>query len=343
MKNLEATAIQLKDGRLQILDQRYLPQRSDWIVIQSIDDMVSAIQHLKVRGAPLIGVAASLSLALYCERTADMKRIQQAKQTLQNARPTAVNLQNCLDKLMQQVEQHGPNSALPFAVALFEEDQLMCQQLGAHGASLVAIGDGCLTCCNTGGLATAGYGTALSVLKSAHDVEKDIHVYAVETRPLLQGARLTTWECEQYQIPHTLICDNMAASLMAKGRIQKVFVGADRIAQNGDFANKIGTYSLAVLAKFHNIPFYCVAPSTTVDSDCPNGEAIPIEQRAADEVKGAFGGFGQAMWAPSNTKVYNPSFDVTPNHLVSGIILEDGVYSISEFQEQYMEKQVCGQ
>ena len=205
---------------------------------------------------------------------------------------------------------------------IFEEDQQLCKKMGENGAKFIEDGNSILTHCNTGGLATAGIGTALGVIRTASEQGKKIHVYVDETRPLLQGARLTTWELEKLNIPYTLICDNMAAQLMAKKKIQKIFVGADRIAANGDFANKIGTYSLAVLAKFHQIPFFTVAPYSTIDLHCPNGSEIPIEERKSGEVLGYL---DEVQWAPKRAFVHNPAFDVTPVHLVTAIITDEGI------------------
>ncbi|NVJ48986.1 MAG: S-methyl-5-thioribose-1-phosphate isomerase, partial [Gammaproteobacteria bacterium] len=199
-------------------------------------------------------------------------------------------------------------------------------------AQLCQPGDRLLTHCNTGSLATAGVGTALGVISAAHQRYSDIFVWVDETRPLLQGGRLTAWECGNRNIPHKIICDNMAAMLMAQGQVDRIFVGSDRIAANGDFANKIGTYSLAVLAHYHRVPFYVVAPQTTVDPNCADGQAIPIEQRSAAEVKGVSGAFGNCTWAPQDSAVFNPAFDVTPAELVSGWVLDTGVFSATDLQ-----------
>jgi len=204
-----------------------------------------------------------------------------------------------------------------------DEEIVMCDRMAKHGASLVKDGDNILTHCNTGSLATIGVGTALGVIREAHRQGKKIHVYVDETRPLLQGGRLTTYELQKEGIPHTLICDNMAGVLMSQGKIQRVLVGADRIALNGDFANKIGTYSVAVLAKYHNVPFHPVAPMSTIDFACTSGKDIPIEQRKKTEVLGAFG----VTWAPDQTEVYNPAFDVTPVELIESLILDSGIHT----------------
>jgi len=216
------------------------------------------------------------------------------------------------------------------ALRLIDEDKRLCDAIARAGSALVKPGSRLLTHCNTGGLATAGVGTALGVIARAHQEGKVSNVWVDETRPLLQGGRLTAWELGELGVPYQLITDSMAASLMAKGLVDAVWVGADRIAANGDVANKIGTYSLAVLAKFHGIPFYVAAPQTTLDPDCPNGDAIPIEQRAASEVTGVAGSFGAVQWAPEDAQVYNPAFDVTPASLISGWVLDTGVVTPQE-------------
>jgi methylthioribose-1-phosphate isomerase len=218
------------------------------------------------------------------------------------------------------------------AVKIFDEDVQMCTQMGEHGARLIHDGQSILTICNTGGLATVGSGTAFAALKAAHDQGKNIHVFACETRPLLQGGRLTTWELDKCGIPHTLITDSMAATLMQQGRVDSIFTGADRISTRGDFANKIGTYSLAVLAHFHHLPFYPVAPTSTVDLNCLSGSNIEVEQRAAEEVRGFVRPGGGVRWAPKDVSAFNPAFDITPVELVTKIVLNTGAYTALEFQ-----------
>jgi methylthioribose-1-phosphate isomerase len=218
------------------------------------------------------------------------------------------------------------------AVAIFNEDVEMCERMGDNGAPLIKDGDGVLTICNTGGLATVGIGTAFAVMRKAHERGVKFHVFACETRPLLQGGRLTTWELAKCGIPHTLITDGMAATLMHQGKIQSVFTGADRVSAKGDYANKIGTYSLAVLAKHHEIPFYPVAPASTVDATCVDGASIEIEQRSAAEVRGFVSPAMEVRWAPRDVQVYNPSFDVTPVELVSKFVLDRGVMTPDEYR-----------
>jgi methylthioribose-1-phosphate isomerase len=306
-----------ENGRLLALDQRRLPGEERWVECHAPDEMVELIKTLAVRGAPLIGVAAALALAKYAETGADVDAILAAARRLRAARPTAVNLMAAMDRAVfsRSPEKLTRDALVSEAEAIFEEDRALCEAMSERAAALIGDGDGILTHCNTGGLVTTGIGTALGAIRKAHEQGKRVHVYVDETRPLLQGARLTTWELGKLGIPHTLICDNMAAFLMARGKVQKVFVGADRIAKNGDFANKIGTYGVAVVARHHGVPFYVVAPKTTLDESCPTGAEIPIEERASEEVRGGF--------SPADCAVWNPAFDVTPRPLISGIVLDD--------------------
>ncbi|HEX2875408.1 MAG TPA: S-methyl-5-thioribose-1-phosphate isomerase [Polyangiaceae bacterium] len=316
MKSLTSLALTSDPSGLRVLDQRLLPHEEHWVTCRDPEHMVELIQGLAVRGAPLIGVAAALALAHYAEGGASAEALERASTRLRGARPTAVNLMAAVDRLLALPELTR-DSVVREAEAIFEADVASCEAQAELGAALISDGDSILTHCNAGGLVAAGIGTALGVLRRAHEQGKRIHVYVDETRPLLQGARITAWELGKLGIDHTLICDNMAASLMAQRKIQKVFVGADRIAKNGDVANKIGTYGVAVLAHHHQIPFYVVAPRTTFDASCASGRDIPIEQRAADEVR--------AGKAPGTSRVYNPAFDVTPRELITGIVLDDGI------------------
>lgn len=334
---------------IEILDQRKLPDEEIWVAADTLDDMIQLIQQLAVRGAPLIGVAAAVASAQEAfrrlregqgSRRFDQSSFQVRLQELRAARPTAVNLMWAVDRLDRIVKASSgedsmivANKLLDEAVAIFDEDVEMCRQMGEHGARLIQEGEAVLTVCNTGGLATVGIGTAFAALKTAHDQGKKIHVFACETRPLLQGGRLTTWELAKCGIPHTLITDSMAATLMQQGKVHSVFTGADRVSRRGDFANKIGTYSLAVLAHYHRLPFYPVAPLSTVDFSCPSGGEIEVEQRGADEVRGFVRPGGGVRWAPQNVKTFNPAFDVTPVELVTKIVLNTGSYTASEFQK----------
>ena len=344
MKNLISLGLKHETNRLFILDQTQLPHEECWIECKTPQQMIELIQRLAVRGAPLIGVAAALSLARFLEDSAPTPELYKKwAAKLRDARPTAVNLMAAVDRMTKSIhaaektEGHMTASGYPVRISeeikgrmtlssdpvriaeeIFEEDVALCEAMAKHGAELISDGDSILTHCNTGGLATAGIGTALGVIRRAHESGKRIHVYVDETRPLFQGARLTTWELNKLGIPFTLIADNMAASLMARGKIQKVFVGSDRIARNGDAANKIGTYSVAVLAHHHRVPFYVVAPSTTVDLSCPDGAHIPIEERNPTEVRMTFG--------LRDCPVFNPAFDVTPRALIRAIVTDKGVH-----------------
>lgn len=323
------------DGFVRLIDQTLLPARLEYRDCRTVEEIWEAIRSLRVRGAPAIGIAAAMGLVLGMQRFQDLSRgaywnhLKKNSAYLRTSRPTAVNLFWALDRMERRVqgftEQHAPQqltrSLLEEAEAIAEEDRQMCRAIGLAGAHLVQEGQGVLTHCNAGGLATADYGTALAVMFAAAEQGRRFQVYADETRPLLQGARLTAWELQQRGIDVTLICDNMAAQVMKEGRVQVVVVGADRIAANGDTANKIGTYGVALLAQAHDIPFYVAAPSSTFDLSLSTGAAIPIEQRDPHEVTHGFG----RQTAPDGIKVYNPAFDVTPAHLITGIITEKGL------------------
>jgi len=263
--------------------------------------------------------------------------VVKAADYLKSSRPTAVNLMYCCDKIAQvgiSNPDYSPESICKIALELIEEDKQLCEAMSNHGAALIQEGENVLHHCNTGALATMGPGTALGVIKTAHKQGKKIHVYVDETRPLLQGGRLTTYELEKEGVPYTLICDNMAAQLMKEGKINRVFVGADRVAMNGDFANKIGTYNVAIIAKYHNVPFHPVAPFSTLDFECESGDQIPIEQRSSDEVRGAFGTF----WAPKSSNTYNPAFDVTPGELITSLVLDQGIFTRDQIREGALRK-----
>ena len=285
---------------------------------------ITYIKRLSVRGAPMIGIAAGMSLVKFWESGASREAVLATAERLRASRPTAVNLMVCLDRLIRHETAEAMSKEMEL---LQDEDESMCLAMARNGAALVQEGEHILTHCNTGSLATVGVGTALGVIRVAHEQGKGIHVYVDETRPLLQGGRLTTYELTKEAIPFTLITDSMAGSLLRDGKVQRVFVGADRIALNGDFANKIGTYSLAALCHLHNVPFYCVAPSTTIDKDLADGSTIPIEQRNGDEVRGVVFPNKTVSWAPDGCHVYNPAFDVTPAKFVTAWVLEDCVHS----------------
>jgi methylthioribose-1-phosphate isomerase len=315
---------------IRLLDQTKLPHTEKWLVVEDLPQMIEAIKALRVRGAPLIGVAAGLMLGKLAFEKTEKENLLKMAQELYEARPTAVNLMICIDRITKLLKNNGTNEdVVKLAIEMFNEDVNLCEKMATNGADLISDGDQILTHCNTGGLATAGIGTALGVIRKAHEQGKKIHVYIDETRPLLQGGRLTAWELQKLNIPCTLITDNMAAHLMSLKKITKAIVGSDRIAVNGDFANKIGTYSVAVNCHYHGVPFYVAAPYTTVDPKCENGTKIPIEQRDPKEVMG----YGELQWAPANVTVYNPSFDVTPAKLVSAWILDKAVYKKDDVEK----------
>jgi methylthioribose-1-phosphate isomerase len=334
---IDGFAIRYDQGSLSVLDQQKLPLEKEWIEVNSAEQMAEIIKSLKVRGAPMIGIAAVLSLSQLAERGASQDELEKAAFLLKKSRPTAVNLSCYIEQILAALNGSSDyrTALLESAYRIYREDTALCQSMGEAGAALIQEGENILTVCNTGSLATAGIGTALGVIRTAHAQGKKIHVYACETRPLLQGGRLTAWELQESGIPYTLICDNMAATLMQQGKIDRVLVGADRIAANGDFANKIGTYSAAVLAYHHKIPFHVVAPYTTIDRKCLAGNAIQIEERSPDEVRGAAGSFGKVCWSPSSAPVYNPAFDVTPASLVTSYILDTGSLTLDEFLKQW--------
>jgi methylthioribose-1-phosphate isomerase len=285
-----------------------LPDQMHYIACRSAAQVADAIRDMVVRGAPAIGCAAAFGFVLGKGTTESIK-------VLSESRPTAVNLFWALERMKKARDPEAE------AIAILEEDLAANHAMGKHGAALFAHGARIMTYCNTGALATSGHGTALGVIRSAFEAKKDISVIACETRPYLQGARLTAWECVQEGIPCTLVTDNMAGYLMAKGEVDAVIVGADRIAANGDTANKIGTYMVAVLAQRHKLPFYVAAPRSTFDPKIPDGSAIVIEERPAQEVTGYRG----VRWAPEGVMVRNPAFDVTPAELITGIVCEKGV------------------
>lgn len=328
MRDLDSLGIRFKDGELYILDQQLLPHNEDLILVKDVDHMVEIIQMLKVRGAPAIGISAGLALAKFSKDIDERDKVRDMALKLRASRPTAVNLMVVIDRMLVHLDKENFHQLFEEeAVKAFEEDVELCDKMAEYGAELIQDGDGILTHCNTGRLVTAGIGTALGVIFKAHEQGKKIHVYVDETRPLLQGARLTAWELEQAGIPYSIITDNMAAHMMKTGKIQKIFIGCDRVALNGDFANKIGTYSLSVLAKYHNIPFYPVAPYTTIDFECESGDGIPIEEREAYEVRGVRGSFGDVCWAPVNAPVRNPAFDVSPVDNVTAFICDKGIFT----------------
>ncbi len=311
-------AFSWEDGRLRLLDQRALPHRELWLDIRSYEQAAEAIRDMAVRGAPAIGIVAAYGLALAARQGVPREA---ASEALAAARPTAVNLFWAIERI-GRLEEWTFERVLAEAQAIEEEDLQMNLRLAEHGAALVPQDARILTICNTGSLATSGHGTALGIIRTAHSQGKVRHVYSCETRPRQQGLRLTAWELLQDGIPFSSIADGAAAWLMARGGVDLVVVGADRIAANGDTANKIGTYALAVASQHHGIPFVVAAPSSTIDPATPSGAAIPIEERSAEELTEVDG----IRVAPVGCPVWNPAFDVTPGPLVSAIVTEQGVF-----------------
>jgi len=337
--------VEWKDGTVRMLDQAQLPENVVFLDCRDYRMVAQAIRELRVRGAPAIGVTAAMGVALGAKAIQSdkfdefSKSVHEICDELASTRPTAVNLFWAIERMKQTLAacrgipvEEGKRRLVEESQRILDEDIAMNRAMGRHGAALVNDGQTILTHCNAGALATAGYGTALGVVRAAWEQGKKIRVIADETRPVLQGARLTAWELMQDGIPVTLITDNMAGALMRQGAVHLCIVGADRIAANGDVANKIGTYSVAVLAKAHGIPFYVAAPSSTIDLSTPSGDQIPIEQRQAGEVTSMC---GKATVAPAGVSVLNPAFDVTPAAYVTAIITERGVFKPGELAERF--------
>lgn len=331
---MPVATIEWKNGKVRMIDQTRLPLETVYLECADAGEVWHAIKRLSVRGAPALGVAGGYGVCVGVQHSraknyAEFKKeVDHVADYLAAARPTAVNLSWATQRMKRVVAENAGLSVagikkklLEEAHAIFEEDRKMCRQIGEHMLPLLKDGATVLTHCNAGGLATSDYGTALSGIFKASEKGMNIHVYADETRPLLQGARLTTWELMQAGIDVTLICDNMAAHVMKEKKIDCVIVGADRIAANGDTANKIGTYYLALAARVHRIPFYIAAPSSTLDLSIATGKEIPIEERAEEEITEGFG----RRTAPKGVKVYNPAFDVTPHELITAIVTEKGI------------------
>jgi methylthioribose-1-phosphate isomerase len=323
-----------RGGAACLLDQRLLPAQEVIVRCRTVDQVVRAIQTMQVRGAPAIGCTAAYGMVLAAQHSAAtapqeiLRDLEVAKAQLDAARPTAVNLAWATSRMLHAAERKPREDVDTFHEALLQEahairaeDLAMCHAMGRHGVALIPPRGHVLTHCNAGGLATAGYGTALAPIRTAHEQGRPIHVFVDETRPFLQGARLTAWELQHVGVPLTLITDNMAGYFMRRGEVDCVIVGADRVVANGDIANKIGTYSLAVLARAHSIPFYVAAPSSTVDFSLPNGDAIPIEQRDPSEVTT----LGGQPIAPAGVAAAHPAFDITPHELITAIVTERGI------------------
>jgi len=326
--------VEWKNGVVRMIDQRELPRRLVVAEFSDYREVAKAIREMVVRGAPAIGAAAAFGLALAARKSPARTReelladLEEAAEVLRATRPTAVNLSWAIERMLARARSLERGDVEEMARALEREAQAIADEdvetnrrMGAYGAELIEDGDNILTHCNTGALATVDYGTALGVIRTAHEQGKRIHVWVDETRPRLQGARLTAWELMELGIPMTLIADNAAGHLMRTGKVDIVLVGADRIARNGDVANKIGTYKLAVLARENGIPFYSVAPTSTIDLSIASGEEIPIEERDAQEVTH----IGGVPIAPEGVRAYNPAFDVTPHRYITGIVTEKGI------------------
>ena len=331
---MAVNTIQWVNGKIRIIDQTLLPTKLVYLDIDDVETLAEAIKSLKIRGAPAIGIAGAMGAALaaqICEKRDGkslVKEVEKSISLLAETRPTAVNLFWALER-MRKLLISLRNEPVPVikdhllseALAVLDEDMKVCRQIGQNGASILPEEATVLTHCNAGGLATSGYGTALGVVYAAKEMGKKIKVYSDETRPLLQGSRLTAWELKESGIDVTVICDSVSGTLMKNKKIDCVLVGADRIAANGDTANKIGTYTLAVLAKEHRIPLYVVAPVSTFDFSISSGEEIPIEERSPDEVINGFG----VRTGPKGVSVYNPAFDVTPHDFITAFVTEKKV------------------
>ena len=335
LKDLITVCADFEDHALVILDQTQLPGKEEYLRLYTPEEIWEAICHLKVRGAPAIGIAAAYGIAVCCSQLTDTdfsafyQHFQQLKTYLASSRPTAVNLFMALDRMEKCVLSLAHQSVDVIKIKLQQEaeairteDAAACRSIGEWGLSVLQPGMGLLTHCNAGHLAVSAYGTALAPVYLGQEHGYHFKVYADETRPLLQGARLTAFELQKAGVDVTLICDNMASSVMGQGKVQAVLVGCDRIAANGDVANKIGTSGVAILAKYYGIPFYVLGPTSTIDLKCPDGAHIPIEERQAGEITEKW--YAQRM-APPEIKVYNPAFDVTCHELITAIITEKGI------------------
>ena len=321
------------EKKVRLIEQTKLPQKVEYITTDDYHVICDAIKRLAVRGAPAIGVAGAYGVAIGAlsldgvDYGAFLRDLREIMDELRATRPTAVNLFWAVERMEKVLNGHqdvgtAQQALIDEAVRIHDEDRMMCRRIGEHGAELLTDGMTVLTHCNAGSLATGGMGTALAPIYVAHEKGKRIKVFADETRPLLQGARLTSWELQENGLDVTLICDNTAAVVMRKGWVDAVIVGSDRIACNGDVANKIGTYTVALLAKHHGVPFYVAAPTSTVDPSVASGDLIPIEERGGEEVAG----FNGQRTAPEGVKTYNPAFDVSPHEMVTAIITEQGIH-----------------
>jgi len=346
---MKINTIEWKNNKIRLIDQTKLPHKLVYMNIDKLEDLWWAIKLLKVRGAPALGAAAALGVYLGIkdlkskERAVFAKELAKVSHYLASSRPTARNLFWGIEKICRVAAKNKSKDLVTLkklllkeACKIMENDRISCRKIGEYGSQLIKDNDTVLTICNAGILATIDYGTALGVLYRAKEKGKKIKVFSCETRPLLQGARLTAWELKNKGIDVTVICDNMAAALMQQGKIDQVIAGADRIAANGDTANKIGTYNLAVLSKYHHIPFYIAAPASTFDLQAQSGADIPIEERSADEVSQLL--FKRVV-APAGVKIFNPAFDVTPHNLISAIVSDKGI--IRKPYKSNIRKYIC--
>jgi methylthioribose-1-phosphate isomerase len=327
MQTVDHVRLSADENDLVILDQTQLPNRQVYLTLRSREELFKAIKELQIRGAPAIGIFAGFAmyvLARQYPREGFLERFREDAAYLNSSRPTAVNLSWALKRMTAAAERSGGDLAVlrRECQAILEEDIAMCTAISEHGLSLLREGDGVLTHCNAGPIATSKDGTAIGPILLAAERGIRLRAFCDETRPLLQGARLTSWELSRAGVDTTLICDNMAATVMSQGKVQFCFVGCDRVAMNGDAANKIGTYGVAILAKHFGIPFYVLGPTSTIDRHCPTGKDIPVELRAEEEIRSRW--YAEPM-APAEVKCYNPSFDVTDHSLISGIITEKGI------------------
>jgi len=314
-------SVEWRRGKVRLIDQRALPARLTFVECSTAAEVARAVRDMVVRGAPALGAAGAFAVALAARRASSSRAVERAAEQVRSSRPTAVNLAWGVDRALAAFREGGADAALGEAERLADADVATNRALGAHGAALVPERGRVLTHCNTGALACVGYGTALGIVRAAAEAGKAPTVWVDETRPVLQGARLTAWELDRLGIEHTLVVDAMAGSLMAAGEVDVVIVGADRVAANGDVANKVGTYPLAVLARHHDVPFVVAAPTATIDLTTPSGDAIPVEERDPAEVTT----IGGTRIAPRGTAVLNRAFDVTPAALVSAIVTEHGI------------------
>ncbi len=327
MQTVDHVRLSADENDLVILDQTQLPNRQVYLTLRSREELFKAIKELQIRGAPAIGIFAGFAmyvLARQYPREGFLERFREDAAYLNSSRPTAVNLSWALKRMTAAAERSGGDLAVlrRECQAILEEDIAMCTAISEHGLSLLREGDGVLTHCNAGPIATSKYGTAIGPILLAAERGIRLRAFCDETRPLLQGARLTSWELSRAGVDTTLICDNMAATVMSQGKVQFCFVGCDRVAMNGDAANKIGTYGVAILAKHFGIPFYVLGPTSTIDRNCPTGKEIPVELRQEEEIRSRW--YREPM-APAGVKCYNPSFDVTEHDLIAGIITEKGI------------------